>query len=78
MEIMATDSDPCNPNHDPDNNPLQCYQTLKMCQKDANSSGLFARHYTTRHFVNVPKTRLWEIIPDANVARQMQQYNKHK
>ena len=78
MDILASGAtDPTNPGHDPLMYPLQCYQTLHFCQKDANSAGLFARHFTDRHHVNLAKDRLWEIIAPANVARQKMQYNKY-
>ena len=65
------------PVHNPVADPLSCYQTLHFCQKDANSAGLFAKHYIYRHYMNMSKEELWKLIPGANVTRQLKQYNKY-
>lgn len=79
---IAIDADTGEPitecSHNPVEDPLQCYQTLYFCQKDANSAGLFATHYVNRHYVHMPKDDLWPTISPANSARQQKQFSKYK
>ncbi len=79
IDILAPNpgGDPTNDQHDPIRFPLQCYQTLHFCQKDANSLGLFAKHVGERYYANLPKEKLWEMIAPANVARMKQQDKKY-
>jgi hypothetical protein len=70
-DITCLDIDPSDPTFNQYDNPLRCYQTLHMCQKCANSVGLFGRHSTKKLFLNKPKNELWEKISETTGNRMI-------
>lgn len=75
-DIMCLDIDPNDPDFNQYDDPLRCYQTLHMCQKCANSIGLFGRHSTKKMFLNRPKNELWESISETTGNRMIRYQQK--
>jgi hypothetical protein len=69
--------DPLNPEHTAFADSLSCYQTMYMCQKHANSAGLFGKHPSKRVYLHVPKDELWDIIVKETAARIIRNKSKY-
>ena len=90
VDLLVPDKDPSCPDvvdvdtglvtkfHDPLTDPMRCYQTVWLCQADANSVGLFAKHHTKRYYLNMSKEELWKIISPANTERRIEQIKKRE
>ncbi len=72
LELIAGRVDPTNPNHDMVGDPMSCLQAIHMCQKHANSAGLYEKHPSNRLYRLLDKQRLWPIIESATSARMIE------
>jgi hypothetical protein len=76
VEVLCTGKDPCNEDHSMLLDACSAFQTLRLCQKCANSVGFYAKHENYRDHKRLPKHVLWPQIGPTNTERAKKNYSK--
>lgn len=77
VEMIATEKDPTNPDHCMMTEPAAGFRTLRLCQKCANSAGLYAKHSNDRLHEFMPMEDLWPLIGPTTVERSKKNFSKY-